>query len=277
MPTHFTTHTYEVNGIRLNVAEVGSGEALVFIHGWSNNWQGWTLLAEALAPHYKLYLLDLPGFGDSDRLESYSIDIEADIIAAFVTKFVPKPKALLGASLGTIITARTLERYPQLTTNVILLGTIFKQLSLKEAAAVYEKILEFADRTEVATRILGQTIKSPLTADLVEKFLNAYKFNKEHVDKYNLPGRRKISGKSYVQLGLSAGSFIMEEFLQKASQKILMIYGEADKYVRPADAEEILKSIKSPNITLTIITKAGHNPAYEQPEKTAAVIKTFLN
>ncbi|HCS79035.1 TPA: hypothetical protein DIV55_04835 [Patescibacteria group bacterium] len=277
MPTYFSTRTYEVNGIKLNVAEAGTGETLVFIHGWSNNWQGWTLLAEQLAPHYKLYLLDLPGFGDSDRLEAYSIDLEADIIANFVTKFAPHPRALIGASLGTIITAQTLERYPHLTNRIILLGTIFKQLSLKEAATAYEKILKFADKTEIATKILSGTVKSPLTAYLVEKFLNAYKFNKELVDKYSLPGRSKISGKSYVQLGLSAADFVMEKFLKQATQKILLIYGEADKYVRPEDAQAILETIKSSNITLTIIPKAGHNPAYEQPEKTAAIIRTFLN
>ena len=277
MQGHITTRKYEIKGIQVNVAEAGNGKPLVFIHGWSNNWQGWTLLAEQLAPHYKLYLLDLPGFGDSDRLEAYSIDLEADIIANFVTKFAPHPRALIGASLGTIITAQTLERYPHLTNRIILLGTIFKQLSLKEAATAYEKILKFADKTEIATKILSGTVKSPLTAYLVEKFLNAYKFNKELVDKYSLPGRSKISGKSYVQLGLSAADFVMEKFLKQATQKILLIYGEADKYVRPEDAQAILETIKSSNITLTIIPKAGHNPAYEQPEKTAAIIRTFLN
>ena len=65
----------------MNVAEIGQGKPLVFIHGWSNNWVGWTLLAEKLAPRYKLYLMDLPGFGDSDPLPKYTVEKEADYVA----------------------------------------------------------------------------------------------------------------------------------------------------------------------------------------------------
>ena len=69
------TKKYKVGDILLNVAIAGQGEPLIFIHGWSNSWIGWTLLARQLSSYYTLYMVDLPGFGDSDSLPRYSLEI----------------------------------------------------------------------------------------------------------------------------------------------------------------------------------------------------------
>ncbi len=276
MAIKFTVKKYMVGGVHVNVAEAGRGEALVFIHGWSNNWQGWTLLAQELASYYSIFLLDLPGFGDSDRLAEYSIDIEADIIAQFIGRYVPRPKAIIGASLGTIIAAHTLVRYPELSDKLILLGAIFKQLSLKKASRIYEIILRLSGKSAITRELLALGVKNTLTAYTVERFLHTYKFNKKLIDAYGLPGRKKITGKSYVQLGISARQFRMEDFLTLTTARTLLVYGEKERYVRPVDAIKLLTAIQNPNVGMRIIAKAGHNPAYEQPEQTASVMRDFL-
>lgn len=272
-----TTKKYQVNGITLNVAEVGQGKPLVLIHGWSNSWVGWTLLGKALAPFYKLYLIDLPGFGDSDRLANYSLELISGYVTAFITEQVGKTEAIIAASLGTIISSYTLEHNPHLTDNLILLGAIFQRLSIENAAQVIKKILSLSNQTAFTTEIYAKAIKFRYTAYLVEKFLNAYKFNKELVDKYSLPGRAKIDGKAYVQLGLSAAQFDLESYLRQTKLATLMIYGEADKYIKTADARKVMERIANPKVSLEILAECGHNPAYEQPQKTAALIRKFLN
>src|SRR3972149_9618178 len=92
------TKRYKVKDIYINVAETGDGDPLIFIHGWSNSWIGWTLLANELSPYYKLYLIDLPGFGDSDSLPRYSLEIVNRYLSEFIDKYVPSPRAIIGAS-----------------------------------------------------------------------------------------------------------------------------------------------------------------------------------
>ncbi|WP_370310927.1 alpha/beta fold hydrolase [Amycolatopsis sp. WAC 01376] len=39
--------------------------ALVLPHGWPRTWYGWHRVMPALAEHFTVYALDLPGLGDS--------------------------------------------------------------------------------------------------------------------------------------------------------------------------------------------------------------------
>jgi len=253
-----TTHKYHVLDINLNVAETGSGPALVFIHGWSNNWQGWTLLAQILSSRYHLYMIDLPGFGDSDPLDRYSLTQAAAYLNAFITTNNIKPQAIVAASLGTLVTAKTLSLYPGLTDKLILIGAVFSQLNLKHASKLFLRILELSNKTFPTQEVLGYTIKSRYTAYLVEKYLNAYKFDRHKVDQYSLPGRQKMSGKSYIQMGLSAAKFSLEDYLGKTTKPTLLIYGNADKYTTPQQAKTILERIGNNQIEINVIPKCGH-------------------
>src|SRR3989344_7829368 len=105
------TKKYKVGDILLNVAIAGRGEPLIFIHGWSNSWIGWTLLARELSPYYKLYMLDLPGFGDSDPLPSYSLEIINSYLSEFIDKHVSSPKAIIGASAGTFVAVHVADTH----------------------------------------------------------------------------------------------------------------------------------------------------------------------
>lgn len=272
---NFTVKKYKVKDINLNVAEIGKGEPLIFIHGWSNNWIGWTLLAEKLAPHYKLYLVDLPGFGDSGQLEKYSLEIVASYVGEFIKQYVPHPKAIIGGSGGTFVAAQTLEQI-SLDTAPIFIGTLFKNKRIEFLTKAYEKVLEFSSERESAQKIFEKIIKHPYSAYFIEKYLNAYQFNKQLVDAYQIPGRKKITGKSYVQLGLSFMSFYMDEFLHNTNLPTLLLFGDKDKYVTPKIAQDFVSQLSKPNISLDFVKNAGHSPAYEQPQETAQIILDFL-
>ncbi len=263
--------------IHLNVAETGKGDALILIHGWSNDWRGWTLVAKKLSPHYKLYMIDLPGYGDSDRLEEYTLDSSINYIHQFIQDQNIKPKAIIGASLGTLVSSYLLKKHPKTSDNLILLGAVFNHLSLQKASLIFKKILTLSEKSNPTMEVVGKTIKSKYTAYLVEKFLNAYKFDKKRIDRYSLPGRRKMTGKSYVQLGLSASKFKLEEYLKTTNKNTLLIYGEADKYVTPDLAKKILSTLKNDKLSIHVINKCGHNPAFEQPGQATKAILKFID
>jgi len=271
------THKYLVNGVRLNVAEVGHGPALVLIHGWSSSWIGWTLLAQQLAPNYHLYMIDLPGFGDSDRLKSYTVSAVATLLKDFIHQNCLRPKAIIGASLGTFISTYTLNHYPSLAPNLILLGAVFNQDSLKYASKYLMQFLGYANKTKSTQLMVEKTVQSRYTAYLVEMFLNAYQFDKAKVDKYGIPGRRQVTGKSYIELGISASKIDLKHYLIHTHKPTLLIYGEAEKYTPVPTAQKIITSLNNHHLQLQIIPHAGHNPAYEQPLATATAIHHFLS
>ena len=52
---------------RINYAVAGQGPALLMIHGANFGWGMWYPNIPALAKHFTLYMIDLPGAGRSSR------------------------------------------------------------------------------------------------------------------------------------------------------------------------------------------------------------------
>jgi len=61
-----THREVQLDGLRLHVAEAGSGDPLVMLHGWPQHWFMWRRLIPELAAGYRLICPDLRGFGWSD-------------------------------------------------------------------------------------------------------------------------------------------------------------------------------------------------------------------
>lgn len=61
-----THRTVQARGLRFHVAEAGAGEPLVLLHGWPQHWWAWRRVVPLLAPHARLVMPDLRGFGWSD-------------------------------------------------------------------------------------------------------------------------------------------------------------------------------------------------------------------
>lgn len=99
--SHFTT----VSGYRIHYYEMGpkAGPVVVLVHGLGGRSEDWRKLAPYLSrAGYRVYLPDLPGYGQSDRPAnfSYSVPDEAAIVVAFFDKMGLKRVDLGGWSMG---------------------------------------------------------------------------------------------------------------------------------------------------------------------------------
>lgn len=56
----------ETSRIRMHVAEAGTGDPLVLLHGWPQHWYAWRRVIPELSRHYRLLCPDLRGLGWSD-------------------------------------------------------------------------------------------------------------------------------------------------------------------------------------------------------------------
>ena len=58
----------------LHVEVSGSGPDLVLLHGWGMNAAVWGEVATALAQHFRLHCVDLPGHGASPACAPCTLD-----------------------------------------------------------------------------------------------------------------------------------------------------------------------------------------------------------
>ena len=75
----------EANGIRLHVAEMGQGPAVVFCHGWPETWYSWRHQLPALArAGFRALAPDMRGYGRSDAPEPIEAYTQLHIVGDMV-------------------------------------------------------------------------------------------------------------------------------------------------------------------------------------------------
>ena len=56
--------------------EGGRGETLLLLHGYGQNKENWNRLAKYMTSNYHVVCIDLPGFGESSKIESKKYGIK---------------------------------------------------------------------------------------------------------------------------------------------------------------------------------------------------------
>lgn len=123
-----------VSGMSLHYDVLGpvSGTPVVLVHGLGGRAEEWLDLAPALTKAgYRVYLPDLPGYGQSDKPAdfSYSVADEAEVVAGFLSALNLKQVDLGGISMGGAIVQHVAFEHPEQV----------KQLMLFDAAGIDEK------------------------------------------------------------------------------------------------------------------------------------------
>ncbi len=111
----------EVSGARIRYRTEGSGPPVVLIHGIGASLDYWNWTVPALRDRYTTVALDLPGFGQSDPLEStHSPEGAAAAVLEFMDAVGLRAATLIGSSLGGAIAAVTAGVAPERITALVL-------------------------------------------------------------------------------------------------------------------------------------------------------------
>ena len=94
--------TSEFGSIETHLKVCGEGPPLLLIHGLMTSSYSWRYVLEPLGEHYRLYIPDLPGAGQSDKPLDASYDSRglADWIAALIDRLDIRCTSMIGNSLG---------------------------------------------------------------------------------------------------------------------------------------------------------------------------------
>ncbi len=101
------------------VEVVGRGPNLTLLHGWGLNGAVWNGVRDALAEHYTLHIVDLPGHGHSHDTATSTIADMTDAIAGAI----PARSHLLGWSLGGLVAHDLARRHPGRIDKLVLVAT----------------------------------------------------------------------------------------------------------------------------------------------------------
>ncbi len=108
-----------INGIKIWYATFGHGAPVILLHGGLANANYWGLLVRALAPHYRVIVMDSRGHGRSSRdARPYGYDLMASDVLALMDYLKVDKTALVGWSDGAIIGLDIALHHPERLTKL---------------------------------------------------------------------------------------------------------------------------------------------------------------
>jgi pimeloyl-ACP methyl ester carboxylesterase len=171
-----THRIIETNGIRLHVAEQGTGPLVILCHGFPECWYSWRHQLQALAEAgFRAVALDLRGYGRSDRpeeVEKYTVLHYVGDIVGLLDAFGVKQAVIAGHDVGAAVAWQAALLRPDRFRGVIALGPPFRPRAFggstppttlmprNENAVFYQLFLQTPEAEAALGRDLRRTFRS---------------------------------------------------------------------------------------------------------------------
>ncbi|KAG2240728.1 hypothetical protein Bca4012_022225 [Brassica carinata] len=281
---------WEWRGHKIHYVVQGEGLPLVLIHGFGASVFHWRYNIPELAKKYKVYALDLLGFGWSDKaLIEYDAMVWTDQVIDFIKEIVKEPTVVVGNSLGGFTALSVAVGLPEQVTGVALLNSAgqFASESRKREEEAEETVLtKFIVKPlkEVFQRVvLGFLFWQAKQPSRIESVLKSVYINAANVDDYlvesiSKPATDPNAGEVYYRLMTrfltNQSRYTLDSVLSKMTCPLLLLWGDLDPWVGPAKAEKI-KAFYSKSSLVHL--QAGHCPHDEVPEAVNVALLDWLS
>lgn len=263
-----------VDNKKVHYIEKGNGRPVIMIHGFLYNTVMWEKNIDELSKKFKVYAIDLWGFGYSQRLEkdSYSFDLYSRQVIGFMNALNIRRASLAGQSMGGGISVYTAAHNPGRVEKLILVAPAVIPYPLPLDARIFK--LPFVG--EFLSSIPGDSI-------MKDTLKNVYFYDKslvtdEYARKVLTPTHIKgsVAGELHIHRNILVAPVVEKEAKMLAGMNIpiLIIHGREDRAVPLDRSEALVKMWKTAK--LVIFEKAGHCPHIEHPEKFNRLALDFL-
>jgi 3-oxoadipate enol-lactonase len=244
--------------------EQGSGEPLLLIMGLSYPSYMWHRSRPVLARRYRTVVFDNRGVGQSDAPPGvYSIALMASDAAAALDTAGIESAHIFGVSMGGMIAQEFALQYPERVRSLILGCTAAGGPHAVRAEPAALQVLSRQDMTpEESKEAIITFIYDPATP-------------RERIDE-DTAIRLKWYPSRQGYIGQLQGIFAWEAYsrIAQITAPTLVIHGETDRLIPPANARLIAERI--PGAKLVLIPQASHIFETDQPVLAQQAILEFL-
>ncbi len=262
---------YQVRGNR-------EAKPLLLIHGFGPGASSfeWRKNVDALSEQYRVYVLDLLGFGLSDRPSiDYTAETFTDLIGDLLREVIARPTVVVAHSLTCAYVIANAYRRPQLFERLVLVSPPTSLLE-ESLPGLLPGILKYALRTPV----IGQSLYNILTSrraiegyfdrqgyhnpGLITDELVEYVYSSAHQSNSRFPAASLLSGNLHMDV---------YEPLARLQMPVMAIWGRED--ISPASEASAAFKRVNPRIETRVFDNASEQLQDEQAIKFNALVKEF--
>lgn len=243
----------------------GAGKTeLVLLHGWGLNAQVWRCISARLAPHFRLHLVDLPGYGRSQGFGPLTLAQMADIVLARA----PERAIWLGWSLGGLVASQVALCAPQRVAGLITLASSPCFRAQEDWPGIKSTVLQgfqqqlSEDFQRTVERFLALQTLGTDSARQDARLLKSVVLEQPMPSVEVLNGGLDILRQADLRQSLAA-----------LTQPFLRVYGALDGLV-PRKVASLLDQ-QWPDSSSLVIPKAAHAPFISHPDAFVDAIMAF--
>lgn len=270
MAAHVEDHSVQVGDTKWVYFEGGQGPTLVLLHGFAASKEVWLKQMELLTPHFHVIAPDLPGWGESTRVDgaSYNIDAQVARLQGFVDALGLQKVVLIGHSMGGAIAGAYAAEHPDHVAELALLDSFglkanendFSRLALSgKNPFVFDNREEFAKATAWA-------FAKPL--DIPGRF-------EDVLIKRNQASRAFIE-RTFNELREPSQYLSLQNRLDRLGMPVLGLWCHDDKIIDISAMDSLRNGLKTAQaISTSTLNGCNHMPILEKPEETARILTSF--
>lgn len=266
-----------VYGVKTHYSTAGHGNPIIFVHGGgpgASGASGWAQTIPALAPHFRVYAIDLLGSGYTDKpMIEYSFQTLVEHLAGFIDTLNLGKVRLLGNSQGAYVVAKYALDNPTRVSHLGLIssGTIATACDIPDGE---REALPRFDGTEQSVRNFLEVIlkdKSKITKELVTARFEVAAAPGHREMLQSIQRYRKVTKENAAQRQL----WYLRDRLPQLPMPMCMIWGRED---RSAPLEPMGLGLKAllPNVPFHVIEGAGHQVQNDKPDECNRILVDFF-
>lgn len=270
--------------VRLYYKSVGTGEAIVVLHGGPGiNHSYFLPQLGTLARTYRLIFLDQRAHGRSTApRDTNAITLKnfVDDLEALRRTLRLGPMNLMAHSWGSLVALSYAAQYPSSLKRLILINPIPASDSLNALAVQQHAARQTReDREELASLMRTSAFRQRTPASMDRYFRTVFRstfHDPRYADSltFFFPGDYASKSNKLKHLARDLDGYDLVPLLGAVTAPTLIVRGSDDPTPRPA--MEIIRDA-IPGASLAEIPRSGHFPFIEQREAFVNTVRTFLN
>ena len=275
----------ELGGFRTRALELATdsdphADSLLLLHGWSDSADTWRpLLARLAARGRRALALDMPGFGQADRMDrDEAVLPQLDRFLAAAVEHASEqgagaPVVVAGNSLGGLAAMRAAENDEPAIAGIV---------PIAPAGLEMARWFPIVESAPLVRMILRAPVPLPeaVVRESVGRVYRALAFARpSEVDPAVIRSfTRHVRSRRDVIRVLATGRRLLGEIrdpfqLARIRCPVLLVWGAEDRMVFSSGAERVLREI--PGARLELIENCGHCPQIEAADRLAELLDEF--
>lgn len=246
---------------------------VVLLHGtpWSSYvWRG---IARALAPHHRVFVWDMPGYGTSDKYEGQDVSLgsQARVFAALLEHWGLERPAVIAHDFGGTVAMRA----------HLLHGAAYERLALVDVVVAFDSWGSPTYKLMGAHPEIFSQLPPALHRALVREYISSASspgLRPDVLDQLTRPWLGEAGQPAFFrQIAQNDHRWTEEAEARygETAMPVLICWGGDDAWIRAENAERLRGKI--PGARLQLIEGAGHLVQEDTPAELTAALYRFLH